>query len=83
MGPPLDEPSRELRLMIACRERVALAEQKYEHALKENEGLKQRLAVLEDENARLRAQIIPHEAEITFWGLTPEGRRYVVERKLI
>jgi len=124
------------------RERVALADQKHEAALREVEQLKRRVEALERENAELRAQI-PQAKEAalsndtkrvlvhlfkaqaqqdvgaitaglgmeqgllqyhldcllkygladvtglnylqgrTFWALTPEGRRPVVEGKLI
>ena len=140
----LQELLKEVPLSSVLKERVALAEEKYERAIREIEDFKRQIAVLESENANLRSQI-PHEPEIalgvdttrvlvhlfrakemhdrdvgnmaralemergvlqyhldrlheakladvtggnylhghTYWALTPEGRRYVVERKLI
>ena len=129
-------------LAAVLRERVALADQKYEAALREAERLKRRVEALERENAELRAQI-PQAKEAalsddtkrvlvhlfkaqaqqdvdaiamglgmergllryhldclfkygfaditglnylqghTYWALTPEGRRRVVEGKLV
>jgi len=48
---------QEVPLSAVLRERVGLAEAKYNLAVKENEDLKQRLRALEEENASLRAQI--------------------------
>jgi len=45
---------QEVPLSAVLMERVALAEQKYEGAMRENAELKQRLRALEDENAALR-----------------------------
>jgi hypothetical protein len=47
----------EVPLSAVLKERVALAEQKYEGAIRENADIKQRLQVLEQENVALRAQI--------------------------
>lgn len=126
----------EVPLSEALRERVALAEEKYERANKEIEVFGQRIAALEREIEILRAQIpsepsplggdsvrvlvhlfkveelqnrdgaiMARELEMErgvlqyhldrlrdlglsdatdiYWGVTAEGRRYVVERKLI
>jgi DNA-binding MarR family transcriptional regulator len=54
----LQDLLREVPLSSVLKERVALAEEKYDLATKEIEFLKQRIGVLEDENAKLRAQII-------------------------
>ena len=129
-------------LAAVLRERVALADQKYEAALREAEQLKRRVEALEGENAELRAQIpqakeaalgddtkrvlvhlfkaqaqqdvdaiamglgmerglLQHHLDCllkygladvtglnylqgrTYWALTPEGRRRVVEGNLI
>ena len=48
---------QEVPLSAVLKERVALADQKYEAALREVEELKRKVAVLEKENAELRAQI--------------------------
>jgi hypothetical protein len=53
---------QEVPLAAVLRERIALADQKYEAAIKQIEELKDRVAVLERENAALRAQI-PHRRE--------------------
>lgn len=140
----LEDLLKEVPLSSVLRERIALAEEKYERATRENENLKQRLTVLENENLKLRTQIQREQesplgddtnrvlvhlfraremedrdvgamaralemehgilryhldrldeaklAECTggnldsgeiYWALRPEGRRYVVERKLI
>jgi len=140
----LQDLLQEVPLSSVLRERVALAEERYEHAIQEIKSCKQRIAVLESENEGLRAKIPPEPlntlgddttrvlihlfrtaelddrdvgamarrlemerallqyhldrlldgrlAEETggnylhghvYWALTPEGRRYVVERKLI
>jgi len=55
---------QEVPLAAVLRERVALAEQKYEAALRENAELKKRVTALEQENATLRAQI-PQKREGT------------------
>ena len=55
---------QEVPLAAVLRERVALAEQKYEAAIRQVEELKQRVAALERENAELRARI-PHRKETT------------------
>jgi DNA-binding transcriptional ArsR family regulator len=140
----LQELLKEVPLSSVLKERVALAEEKFERASKEIESCKQRIAALERENEMLHAQI-PSEvpialgsdtarvlvslfraanmeerdvgaiarklamergvlqyhldrlqeaglADVTgsnyldghvYWGLTTEGRRYVVEHKLI
>ncbi len=140
----LQDLLKEVPLSSVLRERVALAEEKYERASKEIEDYKQRITVLERENEFLRTQI-PSESANAFdegtirvivhlfqaeeledrdvgamarnlkmersvlkyhldrpeaarlaetlggnyrhghiyWGLTSEGRRYVVERKLV
>jgi DNA-binding MarR family transcriptional regulator len=130
-------------LAAVLRERVALADQKYEAAMRDVEELKRKVAALERENAELRAQIPEtkdgalnadtirvlvhmfksemddrdvgaigktlgmeksvvkyhldrlYEAGLAesaggnyrlghiYWALTPEGRRHVVERKLV
>jgi hypothetical protein len=134
---------QEVPLSAVLKERVALAEQKYEGAMRESADLKQRVNVLEQENAALRAQIPKrHDGSLdedtarvlahlfraegdqrdvgitsralgmekgvvkyhldqlkeaglalstggnylhghSYWGLTPAGRRYAVEKKLI
>jgi hypothetical protein len=48
---------QEVPLAAVLRERVALAEQKYEAAVREVEALKAKVAALERENAELRARI--------------------------
>jgi len=48
---------QEVPLSAVLKERVALAEQKYEAAVRENTELKQRLVALQAENESLRAQI--------------------------
>jgi DNA-binding transcriptional ArsR family regulator len=48
---------QEVPLAAVLRERVALADQKYEAAIRQVEALKQRVTALEHENAELRAQI--------------------------
>lgn len=134
----------EVPLSAVLKERVALADQKYERAREEIEGYKRRIADLERENETLRAQIPSNTRselesdtenvllylfrtdELTlrdvgfmaaklgiergvlqyhldrladfdlaesargnyryghiYWGSTPQGRRYVVERKLV
>lgn len=134
---------QEVPLSAVLKERVALAEQKYEGAMRENANLKQRVRALEEENAALRAQIprqrhggldddtarvLVHLFKVegdardvgvtartlqmekgvvkyhldqlkdagfatctsgnyvsghVYWGLTPAGRKYAVEQKLI
>jgi DNA-binding transcriptional ArsR family regulator len=138
----IEDLLKEVPLSAVLKERVELADQKYEAAMRENEALKRRLTNLEKENAELRARL-PHGQEIgddtvrvlvhlfkthemddqdvgamaraltmergvlqyhldrldeaklaectggnyvdghVYWALTPEGRRYAVERKLI
>jgi DNA-binding transcriptional ArsR family regulator len=48
---------QEVPLAAALKQRLALADQKYEAALREVEDLKRKIADLEHENAALRAQI--------------------------
>lgn len=48
---------QEVPLAAVLRERVALADQKYEAALRDVEQLQRRVAALEKENAELKAQI--------------------------
>ena len=48
---------QEVPLAAVLRERVALADQKYEAALRDVEQLRRKVAALEKENAELRAQI--------------------------
>jgi DNA-binding transcriptional ArsR family regulator len=48
---------QEVPLAAVLRERVALAEQKYEAAVREVEALKTKVAALERENAALRSRI--------------------------
>ena len=141
----LQDLFKEVPLSSVLRERVALAEEKYERASREAETYKQRIAALERQNETLRVQIsskpvvnglssdtarvlvhlfrardmyardvgamaeklrfervvLQHHldglqetglAETTgvnclhghvYWAPTPEGRRYVVESKLI
>jgi DNA-binding MarR family transcriptional regulator len=140
----LQDLLKEVPLSSVLKERVALAEEKFERASKEIESYKQRVAALERENEMLRAQIpskpprtldgdtarvlvglfkaaemedrdvgaMARElvmergvlqyhldrlqeaglADVTganylhehiYWGLTPKGRQYVVEEKLI
>jgi hypothetical protein len=50
-------------LAAVLRERVALADQKYEAAIRESEQLKRRVEALERENAELRTQI-PQAKEV-------------------
>lgn len=57
----IQELLQEVPLSAVLKERVALAEQKYEGAMRENAELKQRLRVLEDENSSLRAVIPKNE----------------------
>ncbi len=52
---------QEVPLSAVLKERVALAEQKYERAMRENADLKQRIQTLEEENAGLRTQIPQQE----------------------
>jgi Fic family protein len=138
----LQDILKEVPLSSVLRERVALAEARYQHASEEISTLKQRIADLERLNGELRAQVptaskgeldpetirvMSHLFKVsgddldagltaralgmqqnllqyhldrlheigfahmtggnyvsghTYWGLTPEGRRYVVERKL-
>jgi hypothetical protein len=135
---------KEVPLSAVLQERVKLAEDRFAAANREVESLKQRISVLEKENAELRGQI-PHGAEVSlsadtgrvlvqlfraresedsdvgvmshalgmersvvqfhldqlqelnladvtgsnfmhghvYWALTPAGRKYAVERKLI
>ena len=51
----------EVPLSAVMRERVALAEEKYERATKESEGYKQRIAALEHEIEILRA-LVPSQS---------------------
>jgi DNA-binding transcriptional ArsR family regulator len=51
---------QEVPLAAVLRERVALADQKYEAAVREVEDLKPKVAALERENAELRAHIPPN-----------------------
>ena len=137
---------QEVPLSAVLRERVALVEQKYEAAIRENAELKQRMRTLEEEASALRSQIPSKQhaggdelgadtarvlahlfsaegddrdvgvmaralsmekglmqyhldcldtADLAiytggnvlsghvYWGLTPKGRRYAVEHKLI
>jgi len=53
----------EIPHLTVVKERIALAEDAYERAIKENEELKQRIAVLENENAKLCPQV-PRKHEI-------------------
>lgn len=53
----------EIPHLTAVKERVAIAEDAYERAIKENEELKQRIAVLENENAKL-CPPVPRKHEI-------------------
>jgi hypothetical protein len=50
---------QEVPLSAVLRERVALAEQKYEAAMTENAELRRQLRALENENATLRALTPP------------------------
>jgi DNA-binding transcriptional ArsR family regulator len=52
---------QEVPLAAVLRERVALADQKYEAAVREVEDLKRKIAALERENAELRTQIPPSD----------------------
>ena len=52
----------EVPLSAVLKQRVALAEQKYEAAVSENATLKQRVSALEDENTALRA-LVPKKQE--------------------
>jgi DNA-binding MarR family transcriptional regulator len=54
---------QEVPLAAVLRERVALADQKYEAALREVEQLKRKVEALERENTELRAQI-PKNADL-------------------
>jgi hypothetical protein len=134
---------QEVPLSAVLKERVALAEQKYEIAMRENANQKQRIHALEEENAALHrliprqehglldddaARVLLHlfraegdakDVGITarmlqmekgvvqyrldqlksagmavctsgnyvkhhmYWGLTPTGRKYAVEKKLV
>jgi hypothetical protein len=136
---------QEVPLSAVLRERVALVEQKYEAAIRENAELKKRVLTLEEETSALRSQIpskqdaggddlgadtarvLAHlfraegdDCDVgamaralnmakglmqyhldhldvaglatctggnvngdVYWGLTPKGRRYAVEHKLI
>ncbi|MGA9195106.1 MAG: hypothetical protein WB037_08455 [Pseudolabrys sp.] len=53
----LQDLLKEVPLSSVLRERVALAEDKFERASKEIDGYRQRIAALERENEELRAQI--------------------------
>jgi DNA-binding transcriptional ArsR family regulator len=53
----LQDLLQEVPLSGVLRERVALAEQKYGVAIKENDALKQRVHALENENTALKGQI--------------------------
>jgi hypothetical protein len=53
---------QEVPLSAVLKERVALAEQKLEHAMSENADLIQRIRALEKENAALRGLIPTEEA---------------------
>jgi DNA-binding MarR family transcriptional regulator len=48
---------QEVPLSAVLKERLALAEQKYEGAMRENAELKQQVRALEEENTNLRAQV--------------------------
>jgi DNA-binding HxlR family transcriptional regulator len=134
---------QEVPLQAVLRERVALAEQRYEHIAEENAELKERVRTLEKENSVLRSQVPTpqtgkfdeatnrvlihffrardemqdvgnaarslqleegvlkyHLDELkgagfatctggnyvyghVYWGLTPAGRKYVVENRLV
>ena len=54
---------KDVPLSAVLKERVELAEQKYEGAIKENATLKQRVNDLENEVATLRAQIPTKQAD--------------------
>jgi DNA-binding transcriptional ArsR family regulator len=139
----LQDLLKEVPLSSVLKERVALAEEKYDGAMKEIEGYKQKVTSLERENENLRAQIPKSDGTLsddtarvlvhlfkaatqvdrdvgvmsrqltleqgvlkyhldrlkeggladivggnyvhghTYWALSPKGRQYVVERKLI
>jgi DNA-binding MarR family transcriptional regulator len=53
----IQELLQEIPLSAVLKERVALAEQKYDAAMRENATLKQRVRALEEENAALRTQM--------------------------
>jgi hypothetical protein len=53
----LQDLLKEVPLSSVLRERVALAEEKYEHASREVKTYKQRIAALERKNETLRVQI--------------------------
>jgi hypothetical protein len=134
---------QEIPLSAVLKERVALAEQKYEGAMKENASLKEQVQLLEQEIANLHAKIpnqrdgglnddtarvlaylfkaegdamdvgitaqslkmekgvVKYHLDLldsaglatctggnylsghTYWGLTPAGRKFAVENKLI
>jgi hypothetical protein len=54
----------EVPLSAILRERVALAEQKYEGAIKEIAALKERVRALEQENAAIRAHVPTQDAKL-------------------
>jgi DNA-binding MarR family transcriptional regulator len=145
MGSLLQDLLTGVPLSAVLQERVALAEEKYQRAIHENESYKQRVVAIERENEDLRARILAgrtsgglrddtgrvlahlfkaearedRDIESTakklameqnvlryhldqleraglvdmesskyvhghvYWALTPEGRKYVVEGKLI
>jgi DNA-binding transcriptional ArsR family regulator len=68
---------QEVPLAAVLRERVALADQKYETAMREVAQLKERVADLERENAELRAQI-PADDEDDAASLQPDTARVLV-----
>jgi hypothetical protein len=58
----IEDVLKEVPLSAVLKERIALADQKYEGAIQQIDDLKKKVATLERENADLRAQI-PHHKE--------------------
>jgi DNA-binding transcriptional ArsR family regulator len=59
----IEDVLKEVPLSAVLKERVALADQKYEACLREVEALKKKVAALERENADLRARIPQRDEE--------------------
>jgi hypothetical protein len=56
----IEDVLKEVPLSAVLKERVALADQRYEHAIRQVDDLTRRIQALERENAELRAQIPQH-----------------------
>jgi cell division protein FtsB len=57
----IEDVLKEVPLSAVLKERIALADQKYESAIQQINDLKKKVATLERENADLRAQIPRHK----------------------